>query len=72
MDPGDVERQLAETAESKKKLKENYSNERMYYLAPLLIELLSTDIHILLAENYWFTKSKDSYIHNLKQRADER
>jgi hypothetical protein len=52
MDPGDVERQLAETAESKKKLKENYSNERMYYLAPLLIELLSTDIHILLAENY--------------------
>jgi hypothetical protein len=30
MDPGDVEKQLLETAESKKKLKENYSNEDKY------------------------------------------
>jgi hypothetical protein len=30
MDPGDVERQLLEIAESKKKLKENYSNEDKY------------------------------------------
>jgi hypothetical protein len=67
MDPGDVERQLLETAESKKKLKENYrmktntyvnekipkkEEELMYYLSALLIDLLSSTYYTLLAENY--------------------